>query len=83
MAGTYASIMALLAMVVVLLQAMKNQAGFNETLPLAFAWMALFAAIGLLLGAIARRTVDQSVIKFVETELQRLAPEANQESSES
>ena len=68
MARTYAAIMALLAMLVVMLRAMKDHAGFEGTITTAFVWMAMFGAIGLLVGAIARSTVDQSILKAIEDE---------------
>ena len=72
MARSYAAIMALLALLVVLLRAMKNQVGCEETLIIALAWMALLGAVGFILGTIARSTVDQSVLLMIETQLAAL-----------
>ena len=72
MARTYAAIMALVAMLVVLLRALKNQSGCEETVLLALAWMSVFASAGFILGAIARHTVDQSVLTMIEAELNAL-----------
>ena len=81
MARTYAAVMALLAMLVVLVRAMKNQAGFEGTISTALVWMILFGAIGLVVGAIAQATVDQSVLRIVEEELPAEAPEQQTEES--
>ena len=70
MARTFAAIMALVAMLVVLLRAMKNQAGFEETIIMALAWMGVLGTVGLVLGMIAQSTVDHSVSTLVEAELE-------------
>ena len=80
MARYYAAIMALLAMLVVLLRAIKDQAGFDGTITTAMVWMFLFGLIGFVVGAIAQTTVDQSVIDLLETELAVVNP--NQSSPE-
>lgn len=69
MARTYAVVMALLAMLVVLLRAMKNGAGVEGTIATAFAWMGLLGVVGLVVGLIAQATVDQSVLSTVQAEL--------------
>ena len=74
MTRTYAAVMALLAMLVVLLRAMKNHAGFEGTITNALVWMTLFGMIGLVVGTIAQATVDQSVLQAVEAELAAAAP---------
>ncbi len=81
MARTYAAVMALLAMLVVLVRAMKNHAGFEGAISTALVWMILFGAIGLVVGAIAQATVDQSVLRIVEEELPAEAPEQQTEES--
>ncbi len=81
MARTYAAVMALLAMLVVLVRAMKNHAGFEGTIFTALIWMILFGAIGLVVGAIAQATVDQSVLRVVEEELPAEAPKQQTEES--
>ena len=74
MVRTYAAIMALLAMLVVLLRALKDHAGIEGTLASAFLWMVLLGLVGLVVGWIAQSTVDQSVLKVVEAELAAAAP---------
>ncbi len=69
LARTYAVVMALLAMLVVLLRAMKNGAGVEGTIANAFAWMGLLGVVGLVVGLIAQATVDQSVLSTVQAEL--------------
>ncbi len=69
MARTYAAILALLGMLVVLLRAIKNGAGFDGTILNALAWMALLGAVGSIVGAIAQQTVDESVRVKIEAEL--------------
>ena len=81
MARTYAAVMALLAMLVVLIRAMKNHAGFEGTISNALLWMILFGMVGLVVGMIAQATVDQSVLKIVDDEL--AIAEANQQAEES
>ena len=75
MARTYAAIMALVAMLVVFTRALKNHAGLEQTLPIVAAWMALFGAIGFILGILARQAVDHSVQQIVETELAAISPQ--------
>ena len=69
MARTYAAIMALLALLVVIMRGVKNHAGCQETVLIALAWMSLLGAIGFIIGAIARSTVDQSVLTKIESQL--------------
>jgi len=73
---TFAAVMALLAMLVVLTRALKNHAGFDGTITNALVWMALFGVIGFIVAAIAQATVDQSVLQAVETELAATATPA-------
>ena len=70
MARTYAAVMALLAMLVVLLRAMKDHAGFDGTITTALLWMAIFGAIGFVLGSIAQSTVDESVVQNLQANQQ-------------
>ena len=79
MARTQAAIMALLAMLVVLLRAMKDQAGFEGTITTALIWMTLFGIVGLVVGAIAQATVDQSVLSSIEAALDSAAPQEKPE----
>ncbi len=74
MARTHADVMALLAILVVLMRAMKNHAGFEGTITNALVWMILFGIVGFVVGMIAEATVDQSVLKAVEDELAAAAP---------
>lgn len=61
MARKYACIMATLGMTLVLLRAAKRGGGLESTLITALFWMILLGTIGLLVGAIARSTVEESV----------------------
>ena len=75
MARIYAAVMALLAMLVVLLRAMKNHAGFDGTITVALGWMAIFGLIGFVVGTIAQATVDESVLKSLKVEPPRTKPD--------
>ena len=50
MARTYACIFALLGMIVVLLRAIKNGAGFDGTILQAMTMMVLLAVVGMIVG---------------------------------
>ncbi len=69
MARKYAAVMALLAITVVLLRGLKDGAGCDATLTTGLIWMAVFAAMGMLLGTIAETTIVQSVQSRLEAEL--------------
>jgi hypothetical protein len=73
MARTYSAIMALVGMVVVLLRGMKDGAGFDGTIAAGLCWMVLLGAIGMVVGAIAAQTVDESVRTKIEAELATMA----------
>ncbi|NOY29182.1 MAG: hypothetical protein GXP28_03090 [Planctomycetes bacterium] len=75
MARTFAAVMALIGMQVTLLRAMKDGAGFEGTITTALAWMALFGAIGMVVGAIAQQTVDESVRTMIEAEFATVSSE--------
>ena len=75
MARTYAAIMALIGMQVILLRAMKDGAGLEGTIAIALAWMALLGAVGMVVGYIAQQTVDESVGKKIEAELAAFSTE--------
>lgn len=72
MARSYAAIMALLGMLVILLRGIKDGAGFDATIMAGLAWMALLGAIGMIVGAIAESTIVESVRTRIETELASL-----------
>lgn len=72
MARTYAGILAHVAMLVVLLRALKDGAGFDGTILQAVASMALLAAVGMIVGMIAEATIDESVRKRMQTEIDAL-----------
>ena len=78
MARTYAAVMALIGMQVVLIRAMKESAGLEGTIPIALAWMALLGAIGMIVGAIAEYTIDESVRTLIEAELTGASAENQQ-----
>lgn len=69
MVRTYAVIMTLVAMNVVLLRAIKNGAGLQGTVASALLWMLILGAVGMVVGMIAKSTVDQSVLAKIEGEL--------------
>ena len=75
MARTFAAIMALIGMQVVLLRAIKDGAGLEGTVALALAWMALLGAVGMVVGYLAQQTIEESVRIQIETELAASAPE--------
>lgn len=82
MARTYAAIMALVGMQVVLFRAMKNGAGFDGTILDALAWMALLGIVGLVIGTIAQQTVDDSVRVKIEAELAAIYGDSPQETTD-
>ena len=69
MARSYAAIMALLGMLVVLLRGMKDGAGCDGTIAAGLVWMALLGAIGTIVGVLAETTVVESVRTKIEAEL--------------
>ena len=69
MARSYSAILALIGMVVVLLRGLKNGAGFDGTIVAGLCWMVLFGVVGLVVGAIAAQTIDESVRSKIEIEL--------------
>ena len=69
MARQYAGIMALVGMTVVLLRATKNGISFDSAMLTSIAWMAVLGVVGLVLGAVAQATVEQSVLQQIEQEL--------------
>ena len=72
MARTYAGILAHVGMLVVLFRALKEGAGFDKTMLQAVIAMGIMAAVGLVIGAIAQATIDESVRKRMQTELDAL-----------
>jgi len=73
MARTYAAVMALLGMVVILLRGIKDGAGFDGTILSGLAWMALLGAIGMIVGSLAETTIVESVRSKMEIELASIA----------
>jgi hypothetical protein len=76
-ARTYAGIMAHVGMLVVLFRALKDGAGFDGTILTALMTMGVLAAVGLVIGAIAEATIEESVRKRMQAELDAL-PVGNQ-----
>ena len=72
MARTYAAVMALLGMNVVLLRGLKDGAGLDGTVIQGVVWLVLLGAVGWIVGAIAQATVDESVRTKIEAELATL-----------
>ena len=75
MARTYAGILAQLGMLVVLFRALKDGAGFDGTMLTALVTMGLLAAVGMIIGAIAQATIDESVRMRMQAELDALPVE--------
>ncbi len=69
MARTYAGILALVGMLFVLFRAFKNGAGFDGTILQAMTAMGLLAAVGLIVGTIAAATIDESVRRRMQAEI--------------
>lgn len=69
MGRTYAGILGLLAMLVVVVRGMKNAAGVEGTLWTACINLAVFSLAGFILGSIAESTVKESVRKEMESRL--------------
>ena len=72
MARTYAAILAHVGMLVVLLRALKDGAGFDGTILQAVVTTALLGVVGLVVGSIAEATIDESVRSLVQAELDAL-----------
>ena len=69
MARRYAGIMALVGMTAVLARALRAGAGLEATMVSALGWMATLGLVGLVVGALAQATVDESVRVHMEREL--------------
>ncbi len=69
MGRIYAGILGPLAMVVIICRGIKDSAGLEGTLILAIVALAVYAAIGSVVGQIAQATVDESVRLKIEQQL--------------
>jgi hypothetical protein len=69
MGRVYAGILGPLAMSVVICRGWLGSGGVEGTLTLATIYLVLFAAIGAILGHLARATIDESVRAKLEQEL--------------
>ena len=69
MGRTYAGVLGLLAMTVVICRGVMNSSGVQGTCTLAVLSMFGFACVGSVLGHIAQTTVDESVRLKIEREL--------------
>ncbi len=76
MARSFAGIMGLLGMIVVLLRAVKGGSGLETAVPQALLWTMMLTIVGAIVGAIAERTVDESVRAKLEEELAAISEEA-------
>jgi hypothetical protein len=56
-------------MVTVLLRAIKDGSGLDGAVPQAVAWMLVLALVGAVVGAIAEKTVIDSVQRTIEAHL--------------
>ena len=79
MARTYAAVLALVGLLVVLVRAIKDGAGCDGTIALGLAWMATLGAIGLVVGLIAQQTIDESVRSQIEAELAAFSAQNEQQ----
>jgi hypothetical protein len=68
-ARNYAGIMALVGMTVVLCRSLRTGDGLESAIVSALAWMATLGVVGLIVGAIAQATVDESVRVTMEQQL--------------
>jgi len=66
---SYIGVMALLGLIVVLLRAIKNGAGFESTMTTALLSMALLGLVGMIVATVADQTVSESVRSKIEAEL--------------
>ena len=69
MGRIYAGILGPLAMMVIICRGIKDSAGLEGTLVLAIVALAVYAAIGSVVGQIAQATVDESVRLKIEQQL--------------
>jgi hypothetical protein len=74
MGRVYAGILGPLAMCVVICRGWLGSGGVEGTLTLAIAYLALFAALGAILGHLAQTTIDESVRAKLEQELAQHQP---------
>ncbi|MAT72618.1 MAG: hypothetical protein CMJ58_24230 [Planctomycetaceae bacterium] len=73
MARHYAGIMGLIGLTVVMLRAVKNGGSLETAVVQGVGWMALFAIIGGVVGAVAQTTVDEAFRLRMEKELADMA----------
>ena len=73
MARHYAGIMGLIGLTVVMLRAVKNGGSLETAVVQGGGWMALFAIIGGVVGAVAQTTVDEAFRLRMEKELADMA----------
>ena len=69
LARSFAVIMGLLGMVTVLLRAVKDGSGLEGSVPQAVTWMLVLALVGAVVGAIAEKTMIDSVRATIEARL--------------
>ena len=74
MARTYAGIMALVGMTVVLFRALKGGQPLEGSVMVALGWMATLGVVGLIVGALAQATIDEAVRLHMERELESVQP---------
>jgi len=78
-ARTYAVILSLIGMLVVLARALKNGAGLEGTVTHAIVWMTILALVGLFVGAIAAATIDESVRTKAQAEIDAFSATADEQ----
>jgi hypothetical protein len=76
-ARRYAAIMALVGLTAVLVRALRGGAGLEATIVSGLGWMATLGLVGLIVGALAQATVDESVRVHMERELAAAQRPAN------
>ena len=67
--ASFAGIMALVGMSVVLCRALKGGEAFEAAVVSALTWMAILGSVGFVVGALAQATVDEAVRHHMEREL--------------
>ena len=77
MARTYAGILGSIAMAVVICRGMIASGGVESTLTSGLMYLALFTAVGAILGHLAQSTVEESVRSKIEQQLSQSEPAAS------
>lgn len=68
MARQYAAVLALVGMSTVLFRALRHGSGVESAVTGGLSWMAIMGLVGLVVGAIAQSTIEESVRLSMEQE---------------